>query len=101
MPSLLPHTVWLRRRIVDAVRQMATTEPPSTRDICDRLGVARYGEIGYRVYPNLRSLERLGVVKRVGYRGELPYREVCWGYTGELTDAKANDLVDAMAATDA
>lgn len=89
-------TVALRRRLVDAVRQIeARTGPPSTRDICDELGVPRYGEIGYRVYPNLRSLERLDVVKRAGYRGELPYREVCWVYTGELTDAKANELIVA------
>ncbi|QFS94622.1 hypothetical protein FIV07_28005 (plasmid) [Mycobacterium sp. THAF192] len=86
-------TVALRDQIVAALR----TEwplPVSTRHLCELLGARRYDETGYRVYPQLCALARLGVVERI--RREPECRDVFWRFQGDPTDADLNAVVDAL-----
>jgi hypothetical protein len=91
-----PRTVALRDQILAALR----TEwplPISTRRVCELLGAHRYDETGYRVYPQLRALARLGLVECVRLdRSE--FRDVFWR-SAEPTDAELNALINATEAS--
>lgn len=90
-------TVALRDQIVAALRAEWPL-PVSTRHVCEMLGAHRYDETGYRVYPQLCALERLGVVERI--RGEADCRDVFWRFLGDPTEAELNAAVDAMESPD-
>lgn len=86
-------TVAIRDQILAALR----TEwplPVSTRRVCELLGARRYDETGYRIYPQLCALDRLGVVERIRRGAEC--RDVFWRFCGDPTDAELNAAVDAM-----
>lgn len=85
-------TVALRDQILAALR----TEwplPASTRHVCELLGAHRYDETGYRVYPQLCALDRLGIVEQI-HRGS-DCRDVFWRFLGDPTEADLNAAVDA------
>jgi len=85
--------VAIRDQILAALR----TEwplPISTRRVCELLGAHRYDETGYRVYPQLCALDRLGVVERIRRGAE--YRDVFWRFLGDPTDSDLNAAVDAV-----
>lgn len=87
-------TVAMRDQILAALR----TEwplPVSTRRVCELLGAHRYDETGYRVYPQLCALDRLGIVERI--RRDPDCRDVFWRFLGDPTDAELNAAVDAIA----
>jgi hypothetical protein len=86
-------TVAIRDQILAALR----TEwplPISTRHVCELLGAHRYDETGYRVYPQLCALDRLGIVERV--RRGADCRDVFWRFLGDPTDTEFNAAVDAV-----
>ncbi len=86
-------TVAIRDQILAALR----TEwplPVSTRRVCELLGARRYDETGYRIYPQLCALDRLGVVERIRRGAEC--RDVFWRFCGDPTDAELSAAVDAM-----
>lgn len=86
-------TVAMRDQILAALR----TEwplPISTRRVCELLGARRYDETGYRVYPQLCALDRLGVVERI--RHDTDCRDVFWRFLGDPTAADLNAAVDAI-----
>lgn len=86
-------TVAVRDQILAALR----TEwplPVSTRRVCELLGARRYDETGYRIYPQLCALDRLGVVERIRCGAEC--RDVFWRFSGDPTDAELSAAVDAM-----
>jgi hypothetical protein len=86
-------TVAIRDQILAALR----TEwplPITTRRVCELLGAHRYDETGYRVYPQLCALDRLGVVERICRGAE--YRDVFWRFVGDPTEADLNAAVDAV-----
>ncbi len=86
-------TVAMRDQILAALR----TEwplPISTRRVCELLGAHRYDETGYRVYPQLCALDRLGLIERI--RRDADCRDVFWRFLGEPTDADLNAAVDAV-----
>lgn len=68
--------------------------PVSTRKVCELLGAHRYDETGYRVYPQLCALDRLGIVERI--RRDPECRDVFWRFLGDPTDAELNAAVDAI-----
>lgn len=84
-------TVALRHQIVTALRAEGST-PASTRRVCELLGARRYDETGYRIYPQLCALDRLGVVERVRPDGDC--QEVFWRFRGDPTDAEMDAAVD-------
>lgn len=84
-------TVAMRDQILAALR----TEwplPVSTRRVCELLGAHRYDETGYRAYPQLCALDRLGVVESI--RRDPDCRDVFWRFLGDPTDADLNAAVD-------
>lgn len=86
-------TVAIRDQILAALR----TEwplPISTRRVCELLGAHRYSETGYRIYPQLCALDRLGLVERL--RRDAGCRDVFWRFLGDPTDAELNAVVDAI-----
>ncbi|SHQ49021.1 Uncharacterised protein [Mycobacteroides abscessus subsp. massiliense] len=86
-------TVAMRDQILAALR----TEwplPISTRRVCEMLGAGRYDETGYRVYPQLCALDRLGVIERI--RRDPDCRDVFWRFLGDPTDADLSAVVDAI-----
>lgn len=86
-------TVAIRDQILAALR----TEwplPISTRRVCELLGAHRYSETGYRIYPQLCALDRMGLVERI--RRDAGCRDVYWRFLGDPTDAELNAVVDAM-----
>lgn len=86
-------TVALRDQIVAALR----TEwplPISTRRVCELLGAHRYDETGYRIYPQLCALDRMGVIERI--RRDAECRDVFWRFLGDPTDADLNAAVEAV-----
>ncbi|MEU0497986.1 hypothetical protein [Mycobacterium sp. NPDC006124] len=86
-----PQTVALRDRIVTALRAEGST-PASTRRVCELLGARRYDETGYRIYPQLCALDRLGVVERIRPGGDC--QDVFWRFLGDPTDAEMDTAVD-------
>ncbi|MEN4476598.1 hypothetical protein [Mycolicibacterium cosmeticum] len=85
-------TVAIRDQILAALR----TEwplPISTRRVCELLGAHRYSQTGYRIYPQLCALDRLGLVERI--RRDAGCRDVFWRFLGDPTDADLNAVVDA------
>lgn len=87
-----------RARILGAIEKLnAHVGPPSTIRICRALGASRYTE-GYQIYNDLHALKRKGLVTCIR---KPEYREVFWKPRGELTDAEANKIVDAMERADA
>lgn len=84
-------TVALRDRIVTALRAEGST-PTSTRRVCELLGARRYDETGYRIYPQLCALDRLGVVERIRPGGDC--QDVFWRLLGDPTDAEMDAAVD-------
>lgn len=85
-------SVALRDQILAALRTQWPL-PTSTRHICELLGAQRYDETGYRIYPQLCALDRLGVVERI--RGDAECRDVFWRFAGDPTDVEMNAAVDA------
>ncbi|BBN50824.1 hypothetical protein [Mycobacterium avium] len=85
-------TVAIRDQILAALRAEWPL-PVSTRRICELLGAHRYDETGYRVYPQLCALDRLGVVERIRRGAEC--RDVFWRFLGDPTDADLSAAVDA------
>ncbi len=86
-------TVAIRDQILAALR----TEwplPISTRRVCELLGAHRYSQTGYRIYPQLCALDRLGLVERI--RRDAGCRDVFWRFLGDPTDADLNAVVDAI-----
>ncbi|WP_245905797.1 hypothetical protein [Mycolicibacterium palauense] len=90
-----PQTVALRERIVAALRGEGST-PASTRRVCELLGARRYDETGYRIYPQLCALDRLGVVERIRPGGDC--QDVFWRLLGDPTDVEMAAAVDLDAA---
>lgn len=86
-------TVALRDQIVAALRGEWPL-PVSTRRVCELLGANRYDETGFRVYPQLCALDRLGVVERI--RRGVDCRDVFWRFVGDPTDADLNAIVDGV-----
>ena len=86
-------TVAIRDQILAALRAEWPL-PVSTRRVCELLGARRYDETGYRIYPQLCALDRLGVVERIRRGAEC--RDVFWRFCGDPTDAELNAAVDAM-----
>lgn len=86
-------TVALRDQIVAALRGEWPL-PVSTRRVCELLGANRYDETGYRVYPQLCALDRLGVVERI--RRGADCRDVFWRFLGDPSDDDLNVVVDGM-----
>lgn len=86
-------TVALRDQILAALRAEWPL-PISTRRVCELLGAHRYDETGYRVYPQLCALDRMGVVERIRRGAEC--RDVFWRFLGDPTDADLNAAVEAV-----
>ena len=82
----------MRDQILAALRP-EWPRPISTRRVCELLGANRYDETGYRVYPQLCALDRLGVVERIRRGADCP--DVFWRFVGDPTDADLNAAVDA------
>ncbi|WP_237074055.1 hypothetical protein [Mycobacteroides abscessus] len=85
-------TVAMRNQIVAALRTQWPL-PVSTRQVCQLMGAHRYDEIGYRIYPQLCALNRLGVVERI--RRDDDCRDVFWRFTGDPPDIDLSEAVDA------
>lgn len=86
-------TVAIRDQVLAALR----TEwplPISTRRVCELLGAHRYSETGYRIYPQLCALDRLGLVERI--RRAASCRDVFWRFLGDPTDTDLNAVIDAI-----
>ncbi len=86
-------TVALRDRIVAALRAEWPL-PVSTRRVCELLGAHRYDETGYRIYPQLCALDRMGVIERI--RRDADCRDVFWRFLGDPSDADLNAAVEAV-----
>ncbi len=86
-------TVALRDQILAALR-VEWPLPVSTRHLCELLGAHRYDETGYRVYPQLCALDRMGVVERIRRGSEC--RDVFWRFLGDPTDVGLNAVIDAI-----
>lgn len=89
-------TVAIRDQILAALRAEWPL-PISTRRVCELLGAHRYDETGYRIYPQLCALDRLGLVERI--RRGPDCRDVFWRFLGDPTDADFNAAVDAVEPT--
>lgn len=85
-------TVALRDQILNALRA-EWPRPLSTRDVCGLLGSHRYDETGVRIYPQLRALDRRGIIERVAMGNESP--EVFWRCSADPRDAELNAAVEA------
>lgn len=92
MGSPSARTVALRDQILAALRAESPL-PISTRRVCELLGAHRYDETGYRIYPQLCALDRLGIVERLRRGGDC--RDVFWRFLGDPTEADFNAAVDA------
>lgn len=90
-------TVALRDQILAAL-SAEWPLPVSTRRVCEMLGAHRYDETGYRVYPQLCALDRLGLVERI--RRGPDCRDVFWRFLGDPTEADFNAAVDVIEAPD-
>ncbi len=85
-------TVAMRDQILAALRAEWPL-PISTRRVCELMGAHRYDQTGYRIYPQLCALDRLGVVERI--RRDDDCRDVFWRFLGDPTDADLSTAVDA------
>lgn len=85
-------TITIRGQILSVLRAEWPL-PISTRRVCELLGAHRYDETGHRVYPQLRALDRIGLIECI--RREPDCRDVFWRFLGDPSDDDLNAAVEA------